>query len=79
MPCASQRRRPKTTHLRMPSPPESRALRLGKGVPVARILRTTYATDGRAVEVTDQILAGDRYVLCYETPARVPSAEAPTT
>jgi len=64
-------------HLRMPSPRESRALRLGKGVPVVRILRTTYATDGRPVEVADQILAGDRYVLCYETPARVPSAEAP--
>jgi GntR family transcriptional regulator len=65
-------------HLRMPSPRESRALRLGKGVPVVRILRTTYATDSRPVEVADQILAGDRYVLCYETPARVPSAEAPT-
>jgi len=48
-------------------------------VPVVRILRTTYATDGRPVEVADQILAGDRYVLCYETPARVPAAEAPTT
>jgi GntR family transcriptional regulator len=65
--------------LRMPSPRESRALRLGKGIPVARILRTTYATDGRAVEVTDQVLAGDRYVLCYETPARVPSEDAPAT
>jgi GntR family transcriptional regulator len=63
----------------MPSPPEARALRLGKGVPVVRILRTTYATDGRPVEVADQLLAGDRYVLCYETPARVPTAEAPTT
>lgn len=66
-------------HLRMPSPREARALRLGKGVPVVRILRTTFATDGRPVEVADQLLAGDRYVLCYQTPARVPAGEAATT
>lgn len=64
-------------HLRMPTPQEARALRLGKGVPVVRILRTTYAVDGRPVEVADQILAGDRFVLTYETPAHAPAP--PTT
>jgi GntR family transcriptional regulator len=56
--------------MRMPTPQEARALRLGKGVPIVRMLRTTYDTDGRAVEVADQVLAGDRFVLCYDTPAR---------
>jgi GntR family transcriptional regulator len=64
--------------LRMPTPQETRALRLGEGVPVVRLLRTTYASDGRAVEVADQILAGDRHVLCYDIPARAPATEATT-
>jgi GntR family transcriptional regulator len=62
--------------LRMPAPPETRALRLGKGVPVVRILRTTYATDGRPVEVTDQLLAGDRHILSYDIPAHEDSTHA---
>jgi GntR family transcriptional regulator len=56
--------------VRMPSPREAQVLRLGQGTPVLRLLRTSYATDGRAVEVADQILAGDRYVLSYELEAR---------
>jgi GntR family transcriptional regulator len=56
--------------VRMPTPPETRALRLGKGTPVLRLLRTSFTTDGRPVEVADQILAGDRYVLAYEIPAK---------
>lgn len=55
--------------IRMPSPAESRALELSAGVPVMRLVRTTYAVDGRPVEVADQVLAGDRYVLVYEVPA----------
>ena len=56
--------------VRMPSPPEAQALRLGKGIPVLRLLRTTYEVGGRAVEVADQVLAGDRFVMSYEVPAR---------
>jgi len=56
-------------YVRMPTPGEARALHLGKGIPVVRLLRTTYAADGLAVEVADQILAGDRYVLSYDIPA----------
>jgi GntR family transcriptional regulator len=64
-------------HLRMPTPRETRALRLGKGVPVVRILRTTYAADGRPVEVADQVLAGDRHVLSYDIPAQAPTPRTP--
>jgi hypothetical protein len=45
---------------------------------VVRLLRTTYASDGRAVEVTDQLLAGDRHVLCYDIPAHASPAPEPT-
>jgi GntR family transcriptional regulator len=55
-------------YLRMPTPREAQALHLGKGVPVVRLLRTTYTTGGTPAEVTDQVLAGDRYVLSYEIP-----------
>jgi GntR family transcriptional regulator len=56
-------------HTRMPTPTEIRSLRLGKGTPVVRVIRTTYATNSRPVEVADHVLAGDRYVLTYEIPA----------
>jgi GntR family transcriptional regulator len=61
-------------HVRMPTPDETRVLRLGRGVPVLRLLRTTFATDGRAIEVADMVLAGDRYVLSYHVPAQRPAA-----
>jgi GntR family transcriptional regulator len=64
--------------LRMPTPQETRALRLGKGVPVVRLLRTTYAADGRPVEVADQLLAGDRHVLSYDIPAHAPTGHPST-
>ncbi len=55
---------------RMPMPEEARALRLAPGVPVFRLIRTAYDTDGRAVEVCDTIMAADIYVLAYTLPAR---------
>jgi GntR family transcriptional regulator len=64
--------------MRMPSPHETRALRLGKGVPVVRLLRTTYAADGRPVEVADQLLAGDRHILSYDIPAHTQTRRPPT-
>jgi GntR family transcriptional regulator len=54
---------------RMPTPEEARALNLPPGVPVFRLVRTAYDTDGRAVEVCDTIMAADAYVLAYDLPA----------
>lgn len=54
---------------RMPSPDEARTLGLAPGVPVFRLVRTAYDTDGRAVEVCDTIMAADAYLLAYDLPA----------
>ena len=54
---------------RMPTPGEARALNLPPGVPVFRLVRTAYDTDGRPVEVCDTIMAADAYVLAYDLPA----------
>ena len=54
---------------RMPTPEEARQLRMGAGIPVVRLLRTLYDASGRALEVSDLVLAGDRHVLVYETSA----------
>jgi GntR family transcriptional regulator len=54
---------------RMPSPEETRALRLSAGVPVITVVRTAFDTDGQAVEVCETVMAADRYVLSYDLPA----------
>ena len=54
---------------RMPTPDEARLLSLSPGVPVFRLVRTAYDTDGRAVEVCDTVMASDAYLLAYELPA----------
>lgn len=54
---------------RMPAPDEARALALPPGVPVFRLVRTAFDTDGRPVEVCDTIMASDAYQLAYELPA----------
>ena len=54
---------------RMPTPDEARLLNLAPGVPVFRLVRTAYDTDGRAVEVCDTVMASDAYLLSYELPA----------
>lgn len=55
---------------RMPLPDEARALGIGPGVPVFRLMRTAFGKDDRALEVCDTVMAADRYVLSYELPAR---------
>ncbi len=55
---------------RMPTPHETRGLRLPPGTPVLRLLRTLYAADGQALEVSDFHLAADRHELVYDVPAR---------
>jgi GntR family transcriptional regulator len=53
----------------MPTEAEARLLTMTPGVPVFRLVRTAFDTDGRAVEVCDTIMSADAYVLNYEMPA----------
>ena len=55
---------------RMPTPEERKDLQLGASVPVLRVVRTAYDTNGRPVEVCDTIKAAPAYLLEYELPAR---------
>ena len=55
--------------VRMPTPEEARSLRLSPGTPVFHLVRTAFAESGRAVEVCDTVMAGDRFLLSYELPA----------
>ncbi|XVV07420.1 GntR family transcriptional regulator [Actinosynnema sp. CA-248983] len=54
---------------RMPTPDEAAILQLPPGVPVFKVTRVAYTVDGRAVEINDMTLSGDRYELVYEIPA----------
>lgn len=54
---------------RMPLPDEARAIRLGAGVPVIRVVRTAFDEQGAPVEVNEMVLAADRYELTYMLPA----------
>jgi GntR family transcriptional regulator len=54
---------------RMPTSDEVTALGLAPGVPVSRLLRTTFDQDGRPVEVYIVILPSDRHVLLYDVSA----------
>lgn len=54
---------------RMPTRDETSVLQLPQGTPVIRVTRVAYAEDGRAVEVNDMTLMGDRYELIYQIPA----------
>lgn len=54
---------------RTPTPEEARTLELPAGVPVLAVRRIAYDVDGRAVEVNEMVLSGDRYELVYEVPA----------
>jgi GntR family transcriptional regulator len=60
----------KDLSFRMPTPDETRQLRLSPGVPVVRLLNTLYDVNGKPLQVTDFILAGDRHVLQYKVSAR---------
>lgn len=54
---------------RLPSSEEAAALQLTPGTPVLAVTRVATSTFGRAVEVNDMVLPGDRYELMYELPA----------
>ena len=53
----------------MPTEAEARLLKMMPGVPVFRLVRTAFDTEGRAVEVCDTVMSADAYVLNYELPA----------
>jgi GntR family transcriptional regulator len=54
--------------IRMPTPEETATLEIPPGIPVARVVRTSYEANGTPCEVYIQILPGDRYILDYEVP-----------
>lgn len=54
-------------YLRMPTPDEVQRLNLGPGVPVAEHLSTTFDAPGNAVQVTVNVIPGDRHVIVFET------------
>lgn len=54
--------------VRMPTPEEIAALEIPPGIPVARVVRTSYESDGAPCEVYVQVLPGDRYILDYDVP-----------
>ncbi|GHG73301.1 GntR family transcriptional regulator [Streptomyces griseocarneus] len=51
---------------RMPSVEEAEQLDLSLGMPVVHIVRTAFAEDGRAVEISEMTLDSASYVLEYE-------------
>ena len=54
---------------RMPRKVEAERLQLPPATPVLEITRVAYDSEGRAVEVNDMTLKGDRYLLEYDFPA----------
>jgi len=54
----------------MPTQRELEELQLGPGVPVVRVLRTVYDSDGVAVEVQDTVAAADKHQFRYEVTMR---------
>jgi hypothetical protein len=55
---------------RIPTPDETRLLRLSPGVPAFRVLRTVYDSADRPVEVQVTIAAADRHQFRYEVDMR---------
>jgi GntR family transcriptional regulator len=51
---------------RMPTPDETHFLRLSPGIPIVRLLDIDYDTEGRTLQVADDIYAGDRHEFAYE-------------
>lgn len=58
-----------TVRTRMPNREEAALLQLPPGTPVLNVRRVAYDTAGRAVEVNDMTLSGERYELSYQIPA----------
>jgi GntR family transcriptional regulator len=54
--------------IRMPTGPESAALQLPEGTPVAELIRTVYDLQGHPVEVMIAVIAGDMVAFDYDFP-----------
>lgn len=55
---------------RMPTRPEIDQLELSPGVPVVRVLRTIYDSEGAPLEVQESVAAADRHEFRYEVEMR---------
>ena len=53
-------------YIRMPTPDEVRRLQLGPGTPVAEHISTTFTAGDAPVQVTINVVPGDRHVIVYE-------------
>jgi GntR family transcriptional regulator len=53
-------------YARMPSPDEARDLNLRATTPVFRLVRQVRTAEGRPIEVIEQVMSGDRYVMRYD-------------
>jgi GntR family transcriptional regulator len=51
---------------RMPTPEEARFLRIMSPQPVLNLFRTAFDDAGTPIEVSEQVMSGDRWVLTYE-------------
>jgi len=54
--------------VRMPKVPETAALKLPEGTPVAELIRTVHDTKGNPVEVMIAVIAGDMVSFDYDFP-----------
>jgi GntR family transcriptional regulator len=62
-------------YVRMPRPEETSRLKLGPGTPVAEHIVTTFTHDDEPVQVTINIIPGDRHVIVYERTREWPPAD----
>ncbi len=62
------RRARDVVYTRMPTPDESRALRLSTGTPVFCVVRTVLSDDDRPIEVDVMVHSGDEHCREYEIP-----------
>jgi GntR family transcriptional regulator len=62
-------------YVRMPKPEEVSRLKLGPGTPVAEHIVTTYTFEDEPVQVTLNVIPGDRHVIVYERTRQWPPVE----
>ncbi|MER7050503.1 GntR family transcriptional regulator [Streptomyces jumonjinensis] len=62
-------------YVRMPRPEEVTRLKLGPGTPVAEHIVTTYTFEDEPVQVTINIVPGDRHVIIFERTREWPPTE----
>ena len=60
--------------VRMPTPDETRLLRLAPGIPIVQMWDVDYDANGRALQAAEDLYAGDRHEFAYEwTEEDIPS------